>query len=78
MATLAATNWPKPIPLIPCLSWSSATPVFTHGVMSGSLPWNLLATQYVCHHEYEAEILKKLLKCPHVRKGPNVKPLMVR
>ncbi|XP_072039935.1 protein ABHD18-like [Amphiura filiformis] len=64
MATLAATNWHKPIPLIPCLSWSSATPVFTDGVMSGALPWNLLATQYVCHHEYEADILRKMLKCP--------------
>jgi hypothetical protein len=29
MASLAATNWPKPIVLVPCLSWSSATPVFT-------------------------------------------------
>merc|ERR1719347_2287946 len=24
MASLAATNWPHPIPLIPCLSWSTA------------------------------------------------------
>ena len=66
MATLAATNWHKPIPLIPCLSWSSATPVFTDGAMSGSIPWNYLATQYECHHEYEADILKKMLKCPQV------------
>lgn len=29
MASLAATNWPKPVVLVPCLSWSSATPVFT-------------------------------------------------
>jgi hypothetical protein len=29
MASLAATNWPKPIALIPCLSWSSASGVFT-------------------------------------------------
>lgn len=29
MASLAATNWPKPLVLVPCLSWSSAAPVFT-------------------------------------------------
>ncbi|KTG31624.1 hypothetical protein cypCar_00008918 [Cyprinus carpio] len=29
MASLAVTNWPKPIPLIPCLSWTTASSVFT-------------------------------------------------
>lgn len=29
MASLAATNWPKPLVLVPCLSWSTASPVFT-------------------------------------------------
>lgn len=29
MASLAVTNWPKPLPLIPCLSWSTASAVFT-------------------------------------------------
>ncbi|XP_033150608.1 protein ABHD18 isoform X5 [Drosophila busckii] len=29
MASLAATNWPKPIVLVPCLSWSTASAVFT-------------------------------------------------
>ncbi|KAM8938932.1 protein ABHD18 isoform 2-T2 [Pelodytes ibericus] len=29
MASLAVTNWPKPIPLVPCLSWSTASGVFT-------------------------------------------------
>ena len=28
-ASLAATNWPKPLVLVPCLSWSTAAPVFT-------------------------------------------------
>lgn len=28
-ASLAATNWPKPLVLVPCLSWSTASPVFT-------------------------------------------------
>nr|XP_048703275.1 protein ABHD18 isoform X5 [Caretta caretta] len=29
MASLAVTNWPKPLPLVPCLSWSTASGVFT-------------------------------------------------
>ena len=29
MASLAATTWPKPIALIPCLSWSTASTAFT-------------------------------------------------
>ncbi|XP_041453611.1 protein ABHD18-like [Lytechinus variegatus] len=65
MASLTATNWHKPIPLIPCLSWSSATPVFTEGVLSGSIPWPVLVTQYMGQHlEYEREIMKRLQKCP--------------
>ncbi|XP_054846130.1 protein ABHD18 isoform X2 [Eublepharis macularius] len=29
MASLAVSNWPKPLPLVPCLSWSTASGVFT-------------------------------------------------
>ncbi|KAF4532863.1 hypothetical protein B566_EDAN001466 [Ephemera danica] len=29
MASLAATNWPKPLVVVPCLSWSTASSVFT-------------------------------------------------
>lgn len=29
MASLAATNWPQPAILVPCLSWSTASGVFT-------------------------------------------------
>lgn len=47
MASLAATNWPKPVVLVPCLSWSSASAVFTEGVMSESIDWNLLQEQYL-------------------------------
>lgn len=46
MASLAATNWPKPLVLVPCLSWSTASPVFTEGVMSDSINWDLLQSQY--------------------------------
>ncbi|KAI8521716.1 hypothetical protein Bbelb_014700 [Branchiostoma belcheri] len=46
MASLAASNWPKPIALVPCLSWSTASSVFTQGVLSRAIPWRLLEKQY--------------------------------
>lgn len=46
MASIAATNWPKPLVLVPCLSWSTASAVFTTGVMSQSINWDMLETQY--------------------------------
>lgn len=46
MASIAATNWPKPLVLVPCLSWSTASTVFTTGVMSQSINWDILETQY--------------------------------
>jgi len=58
MASLAATNWPKPLVLVPCLSWSSATPVFTQGVMSNSINWQLLGSQYFADDVYREEIRK--------------------
>ena len=35
MASLGATVWPKPIALVPCLSWTSASVTFTKGVLTG-------------------------------------------
>ncbi|XP_066600228.1 protein ABHD18 isoform X1 [Prorops nasuta] len=58
MASLAATNWPKPTPLVPCLSWSTATPVFTEGVMSASIDWKLLENQYFSDDSYKNELAK--------------------
>lgn len=58
MASLAATNWPKPIPLIPCLSWSTASPVFTKGVMSESINWPLLQSQYFADTMYQNDLAK--------------------
>ncbi|CAH1103201.1 unnamed protein product [Psylliodes chrysocephalus] len=46
MASLAASNWPKPLVLVPCLSWSTASSVFTEGVMSESIDWDMLQNQY--------------------------------
>lgn len=58
MASLAATNWPKPIPLVPCLSWSTASPVFTQGVMSASINWALLESQYFENEVYPNDLAK--------------------
>nr|CAG4641803.1 EOG090X08BF [Eurycercus lamellatus] len=63
MASLAATSWPKPVVLVPCLSWSTASGVFTRGVMSGAIDWTLLEHQY-CHNQLYNEILEMILQSP--------------
>lgn len=63
MASLAVTNWPKPIPLIPCLSWSTASSVFTTGVLSKAVNWSELEKQYTFNSVYEKEIIQLLEYC---------------
>ncbi|KAM5191703.1 protein ABHD18 [Mantella aurantiaca] len=63
MASLAVTNWPKPIPLVPCLSWSTASAVFTTGVLSKAVNWRELEKQYFTQTVYEDEILHLLEYC---------------
>ncbi|XP_015200341.1 protein ABHD18 [Lepisosteus oculatus] len=63
MASLAVTNWPKPIPLVPCLSWSTASSVFTTGVLSKAVNWRELEKQYATHTVYEEEITRMLEYC---------------
>uniref|UniRef100_A0A8C6M7V0 Abhydrolase domain containing 18 n=1 Tax=Nothobranchius furzeri TaxID=105023 RepID=A0A8C6M7V0_NOTFU len=63
MASLAVTNWPKPIPLIPCLSWSTASSVFTTGVLSKAVNWRQLEKQYAVNSVYEEEIINLLEYC---------------
>lgn len=58
MASLAATNWPKPLVLVPCLSWSTASTVFTEGVMSHSINWDVLETQYFSDGNYRERLSK--------------------
>lgn len=65
MASLAATNWPKPISLVPCLSWSTASPVFTEGVMSASINWALLETQYFSDKIYKNDLAKMVKIIDH-------------
>lgn len=47
MACLAASNWPEPITLVPCLSWTSSSVVWTEGVLSKSIPWKTLEMQLI-------------------------------
>lgn len=63
MASLAASSWPKPVVLVPCLSWSTASGVFTRGVMSGAIDWSLLESQYFGNQIYN-EILDLVLQSP--------------
>uniref|UniRef100_A0A182Y4L2 Uncharacterized protein n=1 Tax=Anopheles stephensi TaxID=30069 RepID=A0A182Y4L2_ANOST len=58
MASLAATNWPKPLVLVPCLSWSTASSVFTEGVMSHSINWDVLETQYFADGNFRERLSK--------------------
>ncbi|XP_060035078.1 protein ABHD18 isoform X2 [Erinaceus europaeus] len=63
MASLAVSNWPKPVPLVPCLSWSTASGVFTTGVLSRSINWKELERQYYSQSVYEEEIVHLLEYC---------------
>ncbi|XP_042193019.1 protein ABHD18 isoform X1 [Callorhinchus milii] len=63
MASLAVTNWSKPIPLVPCLSWSTASGVFTTGVLSRAVNWRELEKQYATEAVYEEEIVRMLEYC---------------
>ena len=58
MASLGATVWPKPMGLVPCLSWTSGTLSYTKGVLSGAIPWDLLEKQYMKDNAYKEEVLK--------------------
>ncbi|XP_059153119.1 protein ABHD18-like isoform X1 [Physella acuta] len=69
MASLAATNWTRPISLTPCLSWSTASCVFTQGVMSGSIPWDTLQEQFFENSIYQDEIRKLLISPEDNRKA---------
>jgi len=46
MASLAFTNWSKPLSLLSCLSWSTSSTVFCNGVISRTIPWPLLSKQF--------------------------------
>ncbi|XP_033742069.1 protein ABHD18-like [Pecten maximus] len=53
MACLAATNWHKPLVLVPCLSWTTASSVYTRGVLRNGINWKVLESQYKDETEYK-------------------------
>lgn len=60
MASLGATVWDKPIGLVPCLSWTSASLTFTKGVLTGAINWDLLEKQYCQHNAYKEVVVKMI------------------
>lgn len=63
MASLAASTWPKPISLVPCLAWTSASVTFCQGVMAQAINWKQLREQYESTSEYRTQILE-LVRSP--------------
>uniref|UniRef100_A0A7E4V725 Alpha/beta hydrolase n=1 Tax=Panagrellus redivivus TaxID=6233 RepID=A0A7E4V725_PANRE len=45
MACLAASNVAYPIALVPCLSWTTAAPVYTEGALSEAINWPVLEAE---------------------------------
>ena len=58
MASLAASAWPKPIGLVPCLSWTSASVTFCNGVMSKAINWKLMENQLKKDEELYHQVWK--------------------
>lgn len=54
MASLSATNWPKPLVLVPCLSWSTASSVFTQVSFKNNLPEGILSHRLLLTGCYES------------------------
>lgn len=52
MASLAATAWPEKLALVPCMSWTSASVVWTEGCLSEAIPWKTLGDHYSKDHRY--------------------------
>ncbi|XP_035824379.1 protein ABHD18 isoform X2 [Aplysia californica] len=63
MASGVATLWPKPLSVVPILSWTTASISFTEGVMSGAIPWHTLQEQFFENNVYQDEI-RKLIVSP--------------
>jgi len=62
MASLAASNVHEPIALVPCLSWTTAAPVYTEGALSEAIPWVTLEKELI-DPNYRRQ-LKEIKDCP--------------
>ncbi|OQR72570.1 hypothetical protein BIW11_01278 [Tropilaelaps mercedesae] len=56
MASLAGGSFDRPVGIIPCLSWTTASCVFTQGVMANAINWDLLQNQYSTDEKFKAEL----------------------
>lgn len=56
MASLAACTWPRPISLVPCLAWTSASVTFCQGVMAQAINWKQLKEQYESMDQYRTQV----------------------
>ncbi|XP_002162928.3 protein ABHD18 [Hydra vulgaris] len=56
MATVASSGWNKPLAIVPCLSWTSAAPIYTQGVLYGGVHWKILEDQLLQNPEYQSLI----------------------
>jgi hypothetical protein len=43
--SLSASLWPKPVATVPCLSWITASPVFTEGAFKTAVCWDKLESE---------------------------------
>uniref|UniRef100_A0AC35FNZ6 Abhydrolase domain-containing 18 n=1 Tax=Panagrolaimus sp. PS1159 TaxID=55785 RepID=A0AC35FNZ6_9BILA len=50
MACLAASNVHDPIAVVPCLSWTTAAPVYTEGALSDAIQWKNLGKELSSKH----------------------------
>lgn len=66
MASLAASAWPKPICLVPCLSWTSGSVTFCQGVMASAINWRQLHEQYQQNKDYKNKVLN-LISSPEFK-----------
>ena len=60
MACLGASVYDKPIGLVPCLSWTSASLTLTKGVLTGAINWDLLQKQYTTYNAYKDEVVRMI------------------
>ena len=51
--SLAATTWPKPIPVVPCLSWTTSSNVYTQGLLSTFVNWPKLQSSMPDLNQFE-------------------------
>lgn len=67
MASLAASAWPKPICLVPCLATTSASVTFCQGVLAKAINWRQLYQQYERDVKYRSEVWR-LVESPEFSK----------